>query len=74
MFSGGNFPAENFLGSFLPGVFFPGDIFLGTEIKTWAMKNLFPLDFAIYLSYSEVQRNRKVDTIWIRFEQVRNLF
>ena len=33
------------------------------EIKMWAVKILFPLDFAIYLSYSEVQTNRKVDSI-----------
>ena len=33
------------------------------EIKIWAVKILFPLDFAIYLSYSEVQKNRKVDSV-----------
>ena len=33
------------------------------EIKIWAVKILFPLDFAIYLSYSEVQKNRKVDNV-----------
>ena len=31
------------------------------------MKNMFPLDFAKYLSYSDVQKNRKVVNIWIRF-------
>ena len=33
------------------------------EIKIWAVKILFPLDFAIHLSYSEVQKNRKVDNV-----------
>ena len=33
------------------------------KIEIWAVKNLFPLDFAIYLSYSEVQKNRKVDNV-----------
>ena len=33
------------------------------EIKMWAVKILFPLDFAIYLSYSEVQKNKKVDNV-----------
>ena len=31
--------------------------------KTWAVKLLFPLNLAIYLSHSEVQKNRKVDNI-----------
>ena len=34
------------------------------------MKNMFPLDCAKYLSYSDVQKNRKVVNIWIRFQQV----
>ena len=33
------------------------------EIKLWAVKNVFPLDFAIYLSYSKVQKTRKVDNV-----------
>ena len=32
-------------------------------IKTSAVKILFPLDFAIYLSYSEVQKKSKVDNV-----------
>ena len=33
------------------------------EIKISAVKILFPLDFATYLSYSEVQKKRKVDNV-----------
>ena len=33
-------------------------------------ENIFPLDFAKYVSYSEVRKNRKVVNIWIRFQQV----
>ena len=33
------------------------------EMKICALKILFPLDFAIYLSHSDVQKNRKVDNI-----------
>ena len=44
------------------------------EINIWAVKILFPLDFAIYLSYSEMQKNRKVDNFYTRFQQARNLF
>ena len=29
-------------------------------MKIWVMKNIFPLDFANYLSYSEVQDNSKL--------------
>ena len=34
-----------------------------TETNIWVVKILFPLDFAIYLSYPEVQKNRKVDNV-----------
>ena len=35
-----------------------------SEIKIWAVKILFPLDFAVYLGYSVgVQKNRKVDNV-----------
>ena len=30
------------------------------KIETWAVKIISPLDFAKYLSYSEVQKNKKV--------------
>ena len=30
------------------------------NIEIWAVKNIFPLDFDKYLSYSEVQKNSKV--------------
>ena len=33
------------------------------EIEIWTVKILFPLDFAIYLSCSEVQKSRKVDNV-----------
>ena len=33
------------------------------KLETWAVKNIFPLDFAKYLSYSEVQKKRKVVNI-----------
>ena len=36
------------------------------------VKNISPLNFAKYLSYSEVQKN--VANIWNRFEQVGSLF
>ena len=36
------------------------ETFQSEKIKIRAMKNLFPLDFAKYLSYSEVQKNSKV--------------
>ena len=31
---------------------------------------MFPLDFAKYLSYSEVQKNSRVVYVWIKFQQV----
>ena len=33
------------------------------ETNIWAVKILFLLDFAQYLSYPEVQKNRKVDNV-----------
>ena len=38
------------------------------EIKNeiWTAKNIFPQDFAKYLSYSEVQKNSKVVNVQIR--------
>ena len=44
------------------------------NIELWAVKNISPLDFANYLSYSEVQKNMKVVNVWIRFQQVGSLF
>ena len=47
---------------------------LNMGYEMWAVKNVFPLDFAKYLSYSEVQKNRKAINVSIRFQQVGNLF
>ena len=33
------------------------------KIKIWEVKILFPLDVAIYLSYSEVQKKRNVANV-----------
>ena len=33
------------------------------ETNIWAVKILFPLYFAIYLSYPDVQKNKNVDNI-----------
>ena len=44
------------------------------KIEVWAVKNISPLGLAKYLSYSEVQKNRKVVNVWIRFQQVGSLF
>ena len=44
------------------------------KIEIWAVKNISPLGLAKYLSYSEVQKNRKVVNVWIRFQQVGSLF
>ena len=38
--------------------------------ELWAVKNIPPLDFANYLSYSEVQKKMKVVNVWIRFQEV----
>ena len=38
------------------------------------MKNIFPLNFAKYPSYSEVQKNRNVVNNWKRFQQVYSKF
>ena len=29
------------------------------QIKIWAVKNIFPLDFSKYINYSEEQKNMK---------------
>ena len=36
------------------------ETFSSEKIKIRAVKNLFSLDFAKYLSYSEVQKNSKI--------------
>ena len=33
------------------------------KIKIWAVKNIFPLDFAKYPNYSEVQKNNKTTNL-----------
>ena len=44
------------------------------KINIWAVTKLFPLDFANYLSYSEMQKNRNVVNIWKIPQQVGSLF
>ena len=39
-----------------------------------AVKNIFPLDFVKYLSYSEAQKNRNVINMWKRFQEAGVLF
>ena len=44
------------------------------KIETLVVENMFSLNFAKYLIYSEVQKNRNVVNIWNRFQQVWSLF
>ena len=37
------------------------------------VQNISPLNFAKYLTYSEVQKNRNVVNNWSRFQKVRSL-
>ena len=39
------------------------ETFQPKKTKIWAVKNIFALDFAKYLSYSEVQKNSKVANV-----------
>ena len=44
--------------------------------KNWDIdsENMSPLNFAKYLSYSEVQKSKDVINNWNRFQQVGSLF
>ena len=47
--------------------------FSESKKKILVVKNISPLNFTKYLSYSEVQKNRNVVNIWNRFNQVGSL-
>ena len=44
------------------------------KIEILVVKIISPLNFAKYLSYSEVQKDRNVVNDWNRFQQVESLF
>ena len=49
-------------------------MFLLKKLRYWKRKKKCLLNFAKYLSYSEVQKNMNVVNIWNRFKQVGNFF